>query len=127
MFHNSPGTNHLALNSYVARTPSSAASSSFYPLPKNAVILSEGGFPPAFSKAGNPSRRILVFVIQQSLKSRWEHRSRQLVHINLCLSEGQAFNPAINRRKKQWLQPLRRRAIARVAIHHARRLLRRRL
>src|SRR5947209_17547559 len=121
MFHNSPGTNHLALNSYVARTPSSAfkiplflASTNHYLLTQ-AVILSEGGLPPAFSKAGNPSRRILVFVIQRSLKSRWKDRSRQLVHINLCLSERQAFNPAINRRKNQWLQPLRPRAIPGVA------------
>src|SRR5207253_11217973 len=90
----------LSTNFCMARTPSPAASSSFYPLPKNAAILSEGGLPPAFSRAGNPSRRILVFVIQQSLKSRW--RSRQLVHINLGFS-GQAFNPAINRRKNQWL------------------------
>src|SRR5207253_886773 len=58
----------LSTNFCMARTPSPAASSSFYPLPKNAVILSEGGLPPAFSRAGNPSRRILVFVIQQSLK-----------------------------------------------------------
>src|SRR5207253_7667604 len=32
-----------------------------------AVILSEGGLPPAFSKAGNPSRRIQVFQIQISV------------------------------------------------------------
>src|SRR5205814_9568654 len=32
-----------------------------------AVILSEGGLPPAFSKAGNPSRRILVFKFKFSV------------------------------------------------------------
>src|SRR5438552_7890073 len=57
----------LSPNFCVARTPSSAASSSFYPLPKHAVILSEGGLPPAFSRAGHPSRRILFLVILQSL------------------------------------------------------------